>query len=314
MRKNGKNLWGVFLFVLLAGNLYGMDRQWAERYNFTTITMEEGLPHNYIDDLLKDSDGFLWIATNGNGVARYDSHEFICFNMQAKDGCRLRNNFVHNLCEDGFKRLWVASEQGIDLIDLQTLQLVDIGSKDTQWSRLRNLSFHLSYVSEAGNLWMASGNLLFKVVFDAEGNIRQIVEMCRLPKQESVRAVCEIDGYLWINYATGIYQLEESGLKPKRNPIKVLDLPGNGVKVNAFFPDDNEIWMGTTTGVFRYNRNIGHLRKYLDSDYVTDVIETCEHTILVSTLKGLGLYDSYTDSFERIDNTSYCLSFCRSLC
>ena len=43
--------------------------KWSERYNVTAITMDEGLPHNFVDDILKDSQGFLWIATRGEGIA-----------------------------------------------------------------------------------------------------------------------------------------------------------------------------------------------------------------------------------------------------
>ena len=34
------------------------------------------------DDILKDSQGFLWIATRGEGIARYDGYEFTAFNME----------------------------------------------------------------------------------------------------------------------------------------------------------------------------------------------------------------------------------------
>ena len=43
--------------------------------------MDEGLPHNFVDDILKDSQGFLWIATRGEGIARYDGYEFTAFHM-----------------------------------------------------------------------------------------------------------------------------------------------------------------------------------------------------------------------------------------
>ena len=36
----------------------GTAGKWSERYNFTAITMDEGLPHNFVDDILKDSQGF----------------------------------------------------------------------------------------------------------------------------------------------------------------------------------------------------------------------------------------------------------------
>ena len=75
-------LFALFIFL---SSLYmqaeGTAGKWSERYNFTAITMDEGLPHNFVDDILKDSQGFLWIATRGEGIARYDGYEFTAFHM-----------------------------------------------------------------------------------------------------------------------------------------------------------------------------------------------------------------------------------------
>ena len=38
----------------------GTAGKWSERYNFTAITMDEGLPHNFVDDILKDSQGLFY--------------------------------------------------------------------------------------------------------------------------------------------------------------------------------------------------------------------------------------------------------------
>ena len=77
----------------------GTAGKWSERYNFTAITMDEGLPHNFVDDILKDSQGFLWIATRGEGIARYDGYEFTAFHM-GNTRIKLRSNFINKLCED----------------------------------------------------------------------------------------------------------------------------------------------------------------------------------------------------------------------
>ena len=67
--------------------------KWSERYNVTAITMDEGLPHNFVDDILKDSQGFLWIATRGEGIARYDGYEFTAFNIDRKS-TRLNSSHI----------------------------------------------------------------------------------------------------------------------------------------------------------------------------------------------------------------------------
>ena len=75
-------LFALFIFLSsLSIQAEGTAGKWSERYNVTAITMDEKLPHNFVDDILKDSQGFLWIATRGEGIARYDGYEFTAFNM-----------------------------------------------------------------------------------------------------------------------------------------------------------------------------------------------------------------------------------------
>ena len=71
------------------------QERFADRYNITYVTMNEGLPHNFIDDLYKDSRGFLWISTAGGGVSRYDGYEFVNYNPNTPN-CKLKSNFIIN--------------------------------------------------------------------------------------------------------------------------------------------------------------------------------------------------------------------------
>ncbi len=41
--------------------------------------VSSGLPHNEINEIIQDDDGFVWIATDG-GLSRYDGYNFITFN------------------------------------------------------------------------------------------------------------------------------------------------------------------------------------------------------------------------------------------
>ena len=102
-------LFALFIFLSsLSMQAEETAGKWSERYNVTAITMDEGLPHNFVDDILKDSQGFLWIATRGEGIARYDGYEFTAFNMGSTH-TKLRSNFINKLCEDNFKRIWLAN-------------------------------------------------------------------------------------------------------------------------------------------------------------------------------------------------------------
>ena len=119
-------LFALFIFLSsLSMQAEETAGKWSERYNVTAITMDEGLPHNFVDDILKDSQGFLWIATRGEGIARYDGYEFTAFNMGSTH-TKLRSNFINKLCEDNFKRIWAVISE---LINLSLSALLDNGDE-----------------------------------------------------------------------------------------------------------------------------------------------------------------------------------------
>ena len=63
----------------------------------------------------------MWISTAGGGLSRYDGYEFVNYTPNNHQ-CKLKSNFIRNVCEDAFQRLWIVSEGGTDIIDLSTLK------------------------------------------------------------------------------------------------------------------------------------------------------------------------------------------------
>lgn len=101
---------------------------WAQgglpsRYNVSYLNMAAGMPNNFADDIFQDSYGFVWISTHGGGLVRYDGFNFMNFGLGSV-GISLRSNSCRNVCEDPFKRLWIAFEEGPQVLDLKTMQPV----------------------------------------------------------------------------------------------------------------------------------------------------------------------------------------------
>ena len=55
------------------------------------LSMDDGLPVNFVEDIFMDSSGFLWLATSGGGLCRYD---FLAFSTNTS--VSVRNNFVRS--------------------------------------------------------------------------------------------------------------------------------------------------------------------------------------------------------------------------
>lgn len=80
---------------------------------FTNVDGSDGLPSNYINDIISDQLGFIWIATN-DGLCRYDGAEkFKIFrgnDTSIKNG--LRSSNIYTIHEDKNQNLWVGTRLG----------------------------------------------------------------------------------------------------------------------------------------------------------------------------------------------------------
>lgn len=78
----------------------------GQQYSFQKIGLEQGMPSSRINDMIQDSRGFFWLATEGAGLVRYDGFEFRTYTPE--------NNKVRPLltsvCEDNKGNIWAASD------------------------------------------------------------------------------------------------------------------------------------------------------------------------------------------------------------
>ncbi|MBW8049416.1 MAG: SpoIIE family protein phosphatase [Cytophagales bacterium] len=129
-------------------------------YSFKTFTSENGLTQNQIVALFQDSKGYIWLGSNGGGVARYDGVKFV--NYSAKEG--LINNTVWSIIEDKTGNIWVGTEGGISVLVKNSILMskikiinytVDDGLVDNMVYKLFKDSKH--------NIWIGTNEGISKV-------------------------------------------------------------------------------------------------------------------------------------------------------
>lgn len=79
------------------------------QYRFDSWTTDNGLPHNFVRDILQTRDGYLWLATL-DGLARYDGVRFTVFDKSNTPG--LTSNSFSVLLEDDEGALWIGTNNG----------------------------------------------------------------------------------------------------------------------------------------------------------------------------------------------------------
>lgn len=93
----------LFIFSVLVAALLTIGiPSYAQEQKYTSLTIKEGLPSNFVYRALEDDRGFLWVATDA-GLAKFDGKRFQVYTK--KDG--LPDNEVLSMVKEKNGRIWV---------------------------------------------------------------------------------------------------------------------------------------------------------------------------------------------------------------
>ncbi len=280
------------------------DDEFASNYLFSYLTVDNGLPNNFVDGIYKDSRGFVWICTSGGGLLRHDGSNLVHFNNRSD--YRLKSNYVRCVCEDNFDRLWIASENGIDIMDLATYGKSAVSAEDGA-AGIYNTSTYKVIKDSRGCIWATTRNSVTRFEFDARGNVVGVNTLHPGTKVNyAVTALYELDGQMiaGINNRLMTLVADDKGNLVASPFATSLRLDCNVVK--CIVAKENELWIGTDNGLFRYNLNNGQVKAYyhdendnhsLSQNFITDLKLAANGQLIVGTLKGLNFYDSLNDFF-----------------
>ncbi|MBG0861165.1 MAG: hypothetical protein IQL11_16835, partial [Bacteroidales bacterium] len=93
----------LIILALSAGKVPGQN------YSIRSFTTKDGLSHNNIRSIVRDSTGFLWIGT-WDGISRYDGYGFKNYYHIPGDTASIPYFSVLTLCIDGKDNLWVMTD------------------------------------------------------------------------------------------------------------------------------------------------------------------------------------------------------------
>lgn len=87
-----------------------------EQIQFSRIDISNGLSHNQVNSILKDSKGFLWFGTLA-GLNRFDGYQFKAFRHDPRDTTSISDDFIIGLFELPNHHLYVETRTGPNIYD-----------------------------------------------------------------------------------------------------------------------------------------------------------------------------------------------------
>lgn len=84
-----------------------------DNIHFRQLGFTEGLPHNTVNAIVQDREGYLWFGTR-NGLCKYDGYSLKHFYHSDNDTTSLRHDFIFKLYTDTINgKLWISTDEGI---------------------------------------------------------------------------------------------------------------------------------------------------------------------------------------------------------
>ena len=225
----------ILLFLLIATSTLSGRAQLpdsaAKQLFFKRISTEQGLQQPSINSILRDIQGFMWIATE-DGLSRYDGNEFKTYRHDPDDSTSLSHNVVHFIEEEkGTGNLWVGTVLGINYFDRSLERFKVYKTNDPPGTVYANAAFDKKH----NLLWLACtvGGLRY-----LDLSVQKVFEYKEPELKDEVVWTVKLAGDSLI---LGTYK----GLKILNLQNKKISIVHDKSVARSILVDDQTIWFGT---------------------------------------------------------------------
>ena len=281
------------------------------KYNVSYLNMATGMPNNFADDIFQDSYGFIWISTHGGGLVRYDGYKVASFGYTSTP-IALRSNSCRNVSEDRFRRLWIAFEEGPQVLDLETMRPVTppcVNSKVAE--RLHQVLDGVSlrtYCDSKGCIWIATTLEIVRIAFDQDGKVESILST-PCPTAAPEFGMCDVYGrgsvMVCNNGRVSDICVREGRLV--QDDVTAMFAPLANRYAESIIKYNNKIWLATNDGLFCSDGRQFHTydeRHTLQHNVTTSLAISPENNLLIGTLCGVDILDDITGKVEHWNSMS----------
>jgi serine phosphatase RsbU (regulator of sigma subunit)/ligand-binding sensor domain-containing protein len=277
------------------------------------------LSHNLVWAIYEDRTGYLWLATFGGGLNKFDpvSGQFKRYTHDPANANSLSHNTVRPICEDPLRgTLWIGTSGGLDEFDTTTETFVHHKHDPANSNSLSNNDVWSVYEDKSGTLWAGTYGGGINKFSEAKEKFVHYKNDPTNPNSlghNMVMSICEDrTGTLWVGTGGGgLYQYEarkQRFIRYRHDPANPHSLSNNGVA--AIYEDKSgTLWIGTGEGLDKFDharRRFVHYRHdpsdptSLSAKGVSTIYEDHNGTLWIGTgIGGLNKLDRATGRFTR---------------
>ncbi|MEY4375666.1 MAG: hypothetical protein RJB26_216 [Pseudomonadota bacterium] len=218
----------------------------------------EGLDADFINGMVEDASGDLWLATVGGGLVRWDreTNRFTAYRHDAGRSDSIASDALLSVWVDDGGHVWVGTESnGLDRLDVATGRFQHFLAASTpQATSLPGAAVFAIAGAQSGFLWVGTdaGLALFEMATGKVARRYDTASKPALPGSRLRALFREADGALWVGlYTGGVARISADGdhVLAYSHADGVSDSLAAG-PVRALLRDaGGRLWVGTSNGL-----------------------------------------------------------------
>ncbi len=267
---------------------------YSQKYAFKQFTTEDGLSHDFVNDIIQTSDGYILIATR-NGVSKFNGTTFV--DLSSNFGLNEKN--TNKLFQDSKGRLWIGTENNGAFI-YQNQKILRLN--ETQSPNVLNVVDFVE--AKDGTMYVICSNGI--LVYN-----ESVKKMIHFPVSDTYKikprqAVLYHEKIYIATLDTGVVcvSLPEGELSLIEDPEK------NNLTFSIVKDNENNIWVGAQRELLKIENQHITSRFFVNEEYVN--VNTLSDIHLLDTSKllisldgnGFTIFDKLTQNFEDPINLS----------
>ena len=312
-----------FLFSIFWLAIYSNAFAQESGLRFEQITTKDGLSQSTVNDILQDSVGFLWFATD-DGLNRYDGYEFRVFQSRIGSSTTLVSNQITRIIEDSDHNIWIATNGGgLSKYDRANDEFTNYMHDPDDERSLSSNFITAIYEDRSGAIVVGTQKGLNFLI--PETGIVSRYE-AREPnfnglKDGLITTLFEDDNsFLWIGTEKeGLFHLDreqDTFTNFKTSSRDGASISDNWV-VTLYNDSQGNLWVGTQAGGLNmYNPDTESFTRYptsgqrrgISHNWVLSMFEDNKGTFWIGTLDGLNILDRETGEFTKFDDLNYSIN------
>lgn len=260
-----KRNWGTFIAILfievcLIFTTAGAQskQQWIQPgYVFKNWNNQKGLPQNTVDDIVRDEEGYLWLATD-EGLVRFDGNNFKTISKENTPEL-ISNSFI-DLTISATGGLWAASDNSVVRVNKNKVRAFDFRKLLGTGNRITRIS-----ESAKGILWV--GTNTGKIFYVQNHAISKYIGW-KYEGIKNIQVLQAVSDGLFIGTEKGMFKLREDN----RQIVAVAGLETNNIRAIAL-GKDGSMWIGTKEGLFKTTQQ--KVTHFTERDGLVELFITC---------------------------------------